>query len=31
MKKIHPDGSPELNRLALIVNEAKEIVLNNLS
>ena len=31
MKKIHPDVSPELNRLALIVNEAKEIVLNNLS
>ena len=26
MKKIHPDVSPELNRLASIVNEAKEIV-----
>ena len=30
MKKIHPDVSPELTRLATIVNEAKEIVLNNL-
>ena len=30
MKKIHPDVSPELNRLASIVNEAKEIVLKNL-
>ena len=27
MKKIHPDVSPELNRLASIVNEAKEVVL----
>ena len=27
MKKIHPDASPELNRLASIVNEAKEVVL----
>ena len=27
MKKIHPDVSPELTRLASIVNEAKEIVL----
>ena len=27
MKKIHPDVSPELNRLASIVNEAKEILL----
>jgi len=26
MKKIHPDISPELNRLASIVNEAKEIL-----
>ncbi len=26
MKKIHPDVSPELNRLASIVNEAKEIL-----
>ena len=31
MKKIHPDVSPELNRLASIVNEAKEIVLKNLN
>ena len=30
MKKIHPDISPELARLASIVNEAKEIVLKNL-
>ena len=30
MKKIHPDVSPELARLASIVNEAKEIVLKNL-
>tara|TARA_B100000131_G_C17877787_1_gene516977 strand:- start:122 stop:631 length:510 start_codon:yes stop_codon:yes gene_type:complete len=30
MKKIHPDVSPELSRLAAIVNEAKEIVLKNL-
>ena len=29
MKKIHPDISPELTRLASIVNEAKEIVLKN--
>ena len=27
MKKIHPDISPELNRLASIVNEAKDTVL----
>ena len=27
MKKIHPDISPELTRLASIVNEAKEMVL----
>ena len=27
MKKIHPDISPELNRLASIVNEAKELVI----
>jgi len=26
MKKIHPDISPELNRLASIVNEAKEVL-----
>ena len=31
MKKIHPDISPELSRLASIVNEAKEIVLKDLS
>jgi len=31
MKKIHPDVSPELSRLATIVNEAKDIVLNNFS
>ena len=30
MKKIHPDISPELSRLASIVNEAKEVVLKNL-
>ena len=30
MKKIHPDLSPELTRLAAIVNEAKEVVLKNL-
>ena len=30
MKKIHPDVSPELNRLASIVNEAKDIVLRNI-
>tara|TARA_B100000470_G_C19577748_1_gene296388 strand:- start:16 stop:525 length:510 start_codon:yes stop_codon:yes gene_type:complete len=29
MKKIHPDISPELTRLASIVNEAKELVLKN--
>ena len=29
MKKIHPDVSPELSRLATIVNDAKDIVLNN--
>jgi len=31
MKKIHPDISPELSRLASIVNEAKETVLKDLS
>ena len=31
MKKIHPDVSPELNRLASIVNEAKDIVLNDIA
>ena len=30
MKKIHPDISPELSRLASIVNEAKDIVLKNI-
>ena len=30
-KKIHPDVSPETSRLSLIVNEAKDIVLNNIS
>ncbi len=29
MKKIHPDVSPELNRLASIVNEAKDIAVKN--
>ncbi len=31
MKKIHPDISPELNRLASIVNEAKELVIKNIN
>ncbi len=31
MKKIHPDISPELNRLASIVNEAKELIINNIN
>ena len=30
-KKIHPDISPETTRLSSIVNEAKDIVLNNIS
>ena len=30
-KKIHPDISPETGRLSAIVNEAKEIILKNLS
>ena len=30
-KKIHPDVSPETSRLSSIVNEAKEIVLNDIS
>ena len=30
-KKIHPDISPETTRLSMIVNEAKEIVLKNIS
>ena len=29
-KKIHPDVSPETARLSSIVNEAKDIVLNDL-
>ena len=31
MKKIHPDVSPDLSRLASIVNEAKEVVLKSIS
>tara|TARA_B100000214_G_C23828370_1_gene563012 strand:- start:237 stop:746 length:510 start_codon:yes stop_codon:yes gene_type:complete len=31
MKKIHPDVSPELTRLASIVNEAKETVIKNIA
>ena len=31
MKKIHPDVSPELSRLASIVNEAKEIVIKDIA
>jgi len=30
-KKIHPDVSPETARLSAIVNEAKEVILRNLS
>tara|TARA_Y200000002_G_C22266270_1_gene490155 strand:+ start:189 stop:563 length:375 start_codon:yes stop_codon:yes gene_type:complete len=30
-KKIHPDISPETTRLSSIVNEAKDIVLNDIS
>jgi DnaJ-class molecular chaperone len=30
-KKIHPDISPETARLSAIVNEAKEVVLKDLS
>jgi len=30
-KKIHPDVSPETARLSTIVNEAKEIVINDIS
>jgi len=30
-KKIHPDVSPETSRLSSIVNEAKEIVLNDIT
>jgi len=31
MKKIHPDVSPELNRLASIVNEAKDLLFKNIN
>jgi curved DNA-binding protein CbpA len=30
-KKIHPDISPETARLSSIVNEAKDVLLNNIS
>ena len=30
MKKIHPDVSPELTRLASIVNEAKDIIIKDI-
>ena len=30
-KKIHPDVSPETSRLSTIVNEAKDIVLNDIT
>ena len=30
-KKIHPDISPETSRLSAIVNEAKEIVIKDIS
>ena len=30
-KKIHPDVSPETSRLSSIVNEAKDIVLSDIS
>ena len=29
MKKIHPDRSPELNNIATLVNQAKDIVLKS--
>ena len=29
MKKIHPDKNPELNSLAVIVNEAKDLLIKN--
>ena len=31
MKKIHPDLNPELNRLASIVNESKDLILKDIS
>jgi curved DNA-binding protein CbpA len=30
-KKIHPDISPETSRLSALVNEAKEIVIKDIS
>ena len=30
-KKIHPDISPETARLSTIVNEARDLILNNIS
>ena len=30
-KKIHPDISPETTRLSTIVNEAKDVILKNIS
>jgi len=30
-KKIHPDVSPETSRLSTLVNEAKEVILKNIS
>ena len=30
-KRIHPDISPETGRLSTIVNEAKDVILNNIS
>ena len=30
-KKIHPDISPETSKLSSLVNEAKDIVLNDIS
>ncbi len=30
MKKIHPDVSPELTRLASIVNEAKDVIIKDI-
>ena len=29
MKKIHPDKNPELNSLAVIVNQAKDTLIKN--
>ena len=29
MKKIHPDKNPELNNLAVIVNQAKDTLINS--